>query len=232
VATGKQPPSSRYSSLANHSLVAPAAVAFPVIPCITGLSCGPDGKAANVTGPNSQGGVWNTRTVWNRGSHYNATDVSGTISTEPPTAVAQYPTLVPQVDADGNDIDGLRSVTLRAPLGTYAGWNVRKMGYSQGDSCDLNGEYIPFAGTRADRIKTGDRRLSLQERYGNAAGYLQAATSAADQLVSQGLLLQADEKSAINCAVNQAAQAAQLAVQQGSALIWGAPAPLPACPAP
>jgi hypothetical protein len=232
VATGKQPPPSQYSTLANHSLVAPAAVAFPVIPCPAGLSCGPNGNSPGVTGPNTQGGVWNTRTVWNRGSHYNATDVSGTISTEPPAAVAQYPTLLPQVDADGNDIDGLRSVTLRAPLGTYAGWNVRKMGYSQGDSCDLNGQYIPFAGTRVDRTKTGDSRLSLQERYGNAAGYLQAATAAANALVSQGLLLPADKQSAINCAVNQVAQAAQLAVQQGSALNWGAPVPLPACPAP
>jgi Alpha/beta hydrolase domain len=206
VATGKQPPPSLYSSLANRSLVAPNAVAFPVIPCMAGLiACGgPTGAGPNISGPNSQGGIWNTRTLWNRGSHYNTADVSGTISIEPPVAVAQYPTLLPQVDADGNDIDGLRSVTLRAPLGTYMGWNVRKTGFSQGDACDLTGSWVPFTATKTQRTAIGDTRLSLQERYGNLAGYQQAATTAAAQLVSQGVLLPADQAAAIASAVAQA----------------------------
>jgi hypothetical protein len=229
VATGKQPPASRYSSLAKGSLVAPGAVSFPVIPCMAGLiACGgPNGAGPNVSGPNSQGGIWNTRSVWNRGSHYNSADVSGTISIEPPTLVAPYPNLLPQVDADGNDIDGLRSVTLQAPLGTYTGWNVRKTNFSQGDSCDLNGGYIPFAGTKAQRMVTGDSRLSLQERYAGLADYQQHAKAAADQLVQQGLLLQSDENAAIKCAVSQAAQAAAAADKAALAaglpvLNWGA----------
>ena len=55
-----------------------------------------------------------------------ADDVSEIILLEPPTPIAEYPALVPQVNADGNDIDGLRSVTLQVPLGTYTGWNVRR----------------------------------------------------------------------------------------------------------
>jgi len=208
-------------------------VAFPTIPCLQGfIICGgPSGAGPNVTGPNTQGGVWNTRTVWNRGSQYNATDVSGVISIEPPNPVAQYPTLLPQVDADGNDIDGLRSVTLRAPLGTYTGWNVRKTGFSQGDSCDLTGQWIPFAGTKSQRSMTGDSRLSLQERYGTLAGYQQAATAAAAKLVQGGYLLQSDQAAAINCAVSQAAQDAAAADQAAQTaglplLNWGAgPAP-------
>ena len=229
VASGKQPPASQYSTLAQHSLVAPGAVAFPVIPCVAGLiGCGgPTGAGPDATGPNTQGGVWNTRTVWNRGSQYNVGDVSGIISTEPPTPVAQYPTLLPQVDADGNDIDGLRSVTLRAPLGTYTGWNVRKTGFSQGDSCDLTGGYVPFTGTKAQRAASGDSRLSLQERYGSLSGYQAAATSAANQLVQEGVLLQSDEQAAIKCAVSQAAQAAAVADTAAKAaglalLNWGA----------
>jgi hypothetical protein len=189
VATGTQPPASRYSSLGRGSLVPPSALSFPTIP--------------GVTGPN---GVWNTRAVYNRGSRYNSADVSGTISVEPPQLIAQYPTLLPQVDADGNDIDGLRSLTLRAPLGTYTGWNVRRTGFSQGDSCDLVGAFIPFAATPLVRAPADPRR-SLVERYTTLAGYQAAATSAAAHLVDQGLLLPTDQAAAIASVVNQAAQA-------------------------
>jgi hypothetical protein len=189
VASGKQPPASQYSSLARGSLVPPSALQFPVI--------------AGVTGPN---GLWNTRSVYDRGSQYNPADVSGVITVEPPRLVAQYPTLLPQVDADGNDIDGLRSLTLRVPLGTYTGWNTRRAGFSQGDSCDLVGAFIPFAATPLLRA-TADPRRSLVERYTTLAGYQTALTAAAAQLVAQGVLLPSDQAAAIASAVNQASQA-------------------------
>ena len=190
VASGKTPPASRYSSLARGTLVKPGALAFPVI--------------AGVTGPN---GLWNTRFVYDRGSRYVAADVSGIISTEPPKQLAVYPTLLPQVDADGNDVDGVRSVTLRAPLGTYTGWNVRRAGFSQGDSCDLIGAYIPFAATKLARVASSDPRLSLQERFGSLTVYTSAATAAAQELVNEGVLLPADQAAAIAAAVSQAQQA-------------------------
>jgi hypothetical protein len=97
-----------------------------------------------------------------------------------------------------------------APLGTYTGWNVRREGFSQGDACDLTGSYIPFAPTRAQREATGDTRLSLQERYGNLAGYRAVAKAAAAQLVRLGYLLPADNAAAITSGVNQAQQAGLL----------------------
>jgi hypothetical protein len=190
VSKGIEPPRSLYSSLARRSLVSPDRVAFPAIP--------------NVTGPQ---GIWNTRQVFRRGERYDAQDASGVISVEPPLARADYPTLLPQVDADGNDIDGLRSVTLSAPLGTYTGWNVRRAGFSQGDACDLTGGYIPFAVTPAQRQASGDPRPSLQERYGNLNRYADVAREAAGHLVSHGYLLPADEAAAVTSAVNQAQQA-------------------------
>jgi hypothetical protein len=165
-------------------------VAFPSIP--------------NVTGPQ---GIWNTRFVYQRGERYRAHDVSGVISMEPPIAGTEYPTLLPQVDADGNDLDGLRSVTLMAPLGTYTGWNVRRAGFSQGDACDLIGSYIPFASTAAQRLATSDARRSLQERYRSLSGFTQVVTAAAAHLASLGYLLPADEAAAVASAVNQAQQA-------------------------
>jgi hypothetical protein len=140
----------------------------------------------NVTGPH---GVWNTRLIYSRGQRYDADEV------------------LPQVDADGNDLDGLHSVTLLAPLGTYAGWNVRRAGFSQGDACDLTGSYIPFALTRAQRLATGDARLSLQERYRNLTGYMAVAKAAAARLVRRGYLLPADGPAAVASAVNQAQEA-------------------------
>jgi hypothetical protein len=190
VATGQDPPPSLYSRIDHRSLVPLDKFVFPAIP--------------NVTGPNT---VFNTRAVYDRGNRYDADDVSGIISIEPPKAVAEYPALVPQVDADGNDIDGLRSITLQVPLGTYTGWNVRAAGFSEGDACDLTGSYIPFAVTKAQRSLIHDPRPSVEERYGTLAKYTALATAAADTLVAQRLLLASDEAAAIQSATNQAQQA-------------------------
>jgi Alpha/beta hydrolase domain len=190
VATGREPPASFYSRIDHESLVPLDKFAFPAIP--------------NVTGPQH---IFNTRFVYDRGRQYDADDVSGIISIEPPKPIAEYPALVPQVNADGNDIDGLRSITLRVPLGTYTGWNVRHANFSEGDACDLTGSYIPFALTKAQRMQTGDRRPSLEERYGTLARYTKLATAAADQLAARRLLLASDEAAAIQSATNQAQQA-------------------------
>ena len=196
VATGRDPPSSLYSRIDRKSLVPLDKFVFPAIP--------------NVTGPQL---IFNTRLFYDRGRQYDADDVSGIISIEPPKPIAEYPALVPQVDADGNDIDGLRSITLQVPLGTYTGWNVRRAGFSEGDACDLTGSYIPFAVTKAQRMQSLDPRPSLQERYGTLANYTALATAAANKLVSQRLLLAPD--------------AAAARVARGSPP-WIAPSPIPA----
>jgi hypothetical protein len=56
--------------------------------------------------------------------------------------------------------------------------------------CDNNGSMIPFAATREERLKTGDPRLSMAERYpGERAA---AIAKAAQQLVQDRLLLPED----------------------------------------
>jgi hypothetical protein len=108
--------------------------------------------------------------------------------------------LVPAVNTDGNEIDGIQSVTLRAPLGTYTGWNLRSAGFSEGDLCFLSGSFIPFATTKAERQASGDPRPSLQERYGPNAGYVAAVTAATVELKAEGLLLPQDAQAAISAA--------------------------------
>ena len=58
--------------------------------------------------------------------------------------------------------------------------------------CPLTGAYIPFATTKAERDAKGDPRRSVQERYGDHAGYVSAVKTAAQQLVSERFLMQED----------------------------------------
>jgi alpha/beta hydrolase family protein len=119
------------------------------------------------------------------------------ILTEPPIEVAEYRVLVPRVDRDGLDVAGVRSVAVRA---ANAPWNYRAAGFGEGDFCDLSGSFFAFATTKAERMASGDPRLSLQERYGNHQGYADAVTEAADDLVADRLLLPADANNIIAAA--------------------------------
>jgi Alpha/beta hydrolase domain len=117
------------------------------------------------------------------------------ISTEmPPVKGAAYPVFVPKTDADGRDIAGLHLPTLEAPIATHTGWNLRKTGFAEGELCDNNGAMIPFAATREERLKSGDSRLSIAERYPNAGDRPAAIAKAAQQLVQDRLLLEEDAK--------------------------------------
>jgi hypothetical protein len=177
VMQGANPPASTYPTLANHTLVKPdnASMGWPDIPGVT------------------YNGQVNDGPLLNFGPLYNIKMVTG-ILREPPVVVPgkYYHVLVPKVDADGNETGGVRSVTLLAPLGTYTGWSLRKKGYGEGDLNGLNGMFIPFKHTKAEREAANDPRLSLQERYSDHAGYVAAVTTAADKLVKQGFLLPAD----------------------------------------
>jgi hypothetical protein len=51
---------------------------------------------------------------------------------------------------------------------------------------------IPFARTKAERTANNDPRLSLEERYRDHAGYVEAVKAAAAKAVAQGFLLQPD----------------------------------------
>jgi len=111
--------------------------------------------------------------------------------TDPPAAPVQpYPTMVAAVDADGNEIAGMRLPHLAAPLGTYTGANVYKDFPSE--LCDRDGIFIPFARTRDERERTGDPRPSLEERYGTRDAYAAKVKAAADALVAARLILEED----------------------------------------
>ena len=129
------------------------------------------------------------------GPLFNYTDASGIPTNAPPPIKQVIKMLVPRVDADGNEVGGVPAVLNDAPLGTYLGWNITAGGarpFHQGQICNYTGGMIPFAKTRAERLASGDPRLSLQERYGSHDGYVAVVRQAAGHAVARGFLLPAD----------------------------------------
>ena len=103
------------------------------------------------------------------------------------------PFLVPQVDADGNEIAGIRTPEHRVPMATFTGWNFR--GAAIGGTAqlvNLLGAAVPFPATKT----AGDPRRALDERYPAKDAYLAAASEAADALV-KGRYLRRDDVAAV-----------------------------------
>jgi hypothetical protein len=127
----------------------------------------------------------------------------GHVTEHPPKPVAgkEYPVQLPKVDADGNDLGGLRSPEVSAPVGTHTGWNLRRKGFAEGDFASLSGSFVPFARTKAEREASGDPRHSIEERYGSFQSYVAAVQSAALRLVRRGFLLDEDVERYIKAAM-------------------------------
>jgi hypothetical protein len=184
------PPPSTVPRIVSGTLVAPDQVRFPPIPANT---YGGVPRPATSTARLADG-----LHVLEFGPRFRPEDSSGIITVEPPRGgAASYGVLVPQVDADGNDVAGIRSVFLQAPIGTYTGWNVGRAGRFENGLCNLQGSFIPFAATRAEREAAGDPRPSLEERYPTRDAYLAAFRAAADRLVADRFLLPEDAQTLI-----------------------------------
>ena len=181
ITKGTEPPPSRYPRLDQRQL-APATVAA------TRTAIG----FPNIPGGPSPDGLVNPVFDYDFGPDFNYSDESGLITKQPPAIRQILPTLVPKVDADGNDVAGVPSVLRQVPLGTYLGWNITAAGFDKGRICTLNGGYLPFAKTKAERATLGDPRPSLEERYGTHQAYVDAVKAAAEKAVAERFLLRAD----------------------------------------
>ncbi len=179
VVRGTQPPDNQVPRMADATLVAPAHVAFPAIPGVTYT------------------GLVNTFHLLDWGPQYTPQDETGIATQVPPAYLGRdYAILVPQVDADGNDIAGIRSLDVAVPLATNTGWNtINRPGIV--DQPGLVGSFFPLQKTAAARASANDPRLSIEERYGTQSGYVAAVTAAASSLVARRFLLQADADAAI-----------------------------------
>jgi hypothetical protein len=162
---GVEPPPSQYPKIGDGTSVAslPQSNAFPKIPGV------------NYTGfyiPVAVKDKTSLPNIWMKGKEYVVT--------------------VPKTDADGNEVAGVLNPNVKAPLGTYTGWSLRRAPFAENEDCALTGQYIPFPLTKASRISTGDPRLSIEERYPTKADYVSAVGKAVDDLVRNRYLLAED----------------------------------------
>jgi hypothetical protein len=194
------PPASQVPKLADGTLQPPlpqAGMGFPSIPGVTYT------------------GLKTTRYLLNYGPNFHTTGIptfnppANATSTGPFSAPYEnnanngpiYPSLIPKTDADGNDIAGVRLPRVSVPLATYTGWGLRASPWAN-DGCESSGQFIPFPKTMADRLASGDPRLSAQERYGWVGNYYTQITAAVKKMVMNRTLLPEDIGLVINDAMN------------------------------
>jgi len=172
VTDGVEPPPSAYPRVDNGTLVSPDRLRFPRIPDVRVPAVPHKAYRADY------------------GPDFLAT---GIVTEEPPKLGSAFPILVPLVDADGNEISGIRMPELAVPLATYTGWNLFNGRAGPRDVVSsMQGSFIPFPRTRAERERTNDPRLSVEERYQSRGQYLSLVSKAAHELVEKEYLIRAD----------------------------------------
>jgi Alpha/beta hydrolase domain len=101
--------------------------------------------------------------------------------------------LVPQVNADGNEQDGVELPEIKVPLATYTGWNLRDPSIGAPEQrVAFEGSYLRFPKTAAEREKAGDPRKSIAERYASREEYLRRYKLALEELIQQRWILEED----------------------------------------
>lgn len=172
VKDGLAPPESRYPRAGKDQLVTLGALHFPKIP--------------GVALPKHVIGAYHA----DYGPEFKS---QGIVTVDPPKLGKAFPVLLPQTNSDGNDVAGAHSPELDVPLGTYTGWNLRAPEIGAPEYlANMIGSFIPFAKTKAERLKSGDPRLSIEERYAGKDDYLAKIGSAAQTLAGQRLILKGD----------------------------------------
>lgn len=182
VTAGTEPPASRVPRRGDGTLV-------PALP------------RAGVGFPTISGATYNGRTTTGDLFDFGPMFSQGILTTLPPLLLGSpYPVFVPTTDADGNDAAGIRLPEIAVPLATYSGWNVRAAAFAGDDLCDASGQKIDFAQTKAERLLSGDPRLSIEERYPNHGSYVSQVAQTANNLHKDRLLLDEDVERYVDAA--------------------------------
>ena len=171
------PPASSYPKISDGTLVPLGDYAFPTLPGVN------KPHEANAAYRLDYGPKWR----------------DGILSIEPPKVGEALPVLVPQVDADGNERDGVRPPEIAVPLATYASWNLRDPSIGAPDQrVSFEASYIAFPRSAEERQKTGDPRRSIAERYSGRDDYMARYTRAVDDLVKQRWILPEDREAVLH----------------------------------
>lgn len=176
ISEGIAPPDSAYPKIGNGTLVPSTEVNFPDLPGVPSPKHLEAGlRVANPLHPNG-----------------------AAVGTE-------LHLMVPQVDADGNELAGIRLPEVAEPLATATGWMFRppSMGAPNELLPVLRGMWLPFSLTQEQRSVNKDPRLSRQERYRDREEFLEKTRNAAAALVTKGYLLPEDVEEAVKKAAER-----------------------------
>ena len=165
------PPASRYPRIADGTLVPRAKLHFPHV--------------EGVQPPSNQAEGWDL----DFGENWR----SGLLSKQPPLVRHGYQTLVPQVDADGNDLGGIRLPEITVPLATYTGWNLRDRSIGAADQrTAFLGSFLPLPLTGSAAGSASDQRAPIDSRYRDYDAYRAAFVAATEKLIGEGYVLGED----------------------------------------
>jgi len=191
VASGRNPPRSRVPRVEDGNAV------FSV-PQASGLGMVPQRALGWPDIPGvTYTGVITSRHLFDWGPEFN----EGILSIDPPAFSGPvYPSFVSKVDADGNEIAGVRLPPVAVPVATTSGWALRATAFGGPDGCESSGQWIPFPATKAARLASGDPRLSIEERYASHNDYVRRVRHAARELEEHRFLLPDDVQRYIDAA--------------------------------
>jgi len=176
IRNGTPPPPSAYPTLAEKTLVPRERAAFPAIP------------DAHLPADHNVAYRLDFGAEWQK----------GIITVQPPVVGKPFPVLIPQVDADGNELAGIHVPEISVPLATYTGWNLRDPGIgAPTQRLPFEGSFFAFPKDAAARAKSGDPRKSIAERYSTREIYLDQFTKATDSLIQQRWILPEDRAALI-----------------------------------
>jgi hypothetical protein len=169
---GVAPPASAYPHIADRQLTNLAGLKFPAIDGVTPPQH-PRAARRLDFGPEFE--------------------LRGVILQEPPKVTGAFPILLPQVDADGIDLGGVRLPEVSVPLATLTGWNLRAAARGAPEEiAEFYGSTFPLAKTKEARAAAHDPRLSIAERYASREEYLQRVNTAADDLSRRRFVMAQD----------------------------------------
>lgn len=182
VSRGEEPPASRIPRVADGTAVPPESV-LEAAKSIPGMAR-PDAEALPKVrdidlGPGAVEGIG----AW------------------PPRYGDLYRTLVSAVDADGNEVAGVRMPEVAVPVATLTGWNTQRNHSRWRPLSAMPGSRVPFARTPEERAATGDPRPALAERYQNRDDYRRRIADATDRLIAERFILAADREFAVESAM-------------------------------
>lgn len=169
----ESPPASSYPRLDAGELVALEEYSYPTVP---------DVESPVLAGLHPR---FNWGDGWRRGVLKQALPELGPL----------YPVLVPASAEDGNELGGLRTPHVTVPVASYTGWNYFAANFTDAatvSTAGLSGAWLPFSATRAECLRRGDSRRSLDQLYKGRGDYLDKLRKACEELVGRGLMFRED----------------------------------------